>query len=75
MSQVSGTHFISKSGAAPIWARYYEIGTDRPIFADRDKTIHDHVEDLSLERQHGYSWYTGRCTEMLDRYDAWKKTH
>lgn len=75
VSQVSGTHFVSKSGAAPIWARYYEIGTDRPIFADRDKTIHDHVEDLSLERQHGYSWYTGRCTEMLDRYDTWKKTH
>ena len=31
----------ANAGAGPIWARYYQIDTDIPIFGDRDKTIHD----------------------------------
>ena len=52
-------------------ARFYEIGTDRPIFADRDKSIHDNVEELSRERRMGYNWYNSGPQEALDRYDQW----
>ena len=55
-------------GAGPIWARYYMIGTDRPLFGDRDKTIHDDVMDISKERRKGYSWFgdkPGRALQII----------
>lgn len=39
-----------------IWARMYEIGTNQPIYGDRDGKIKYRIEDLSPERQTGYSW-------------------
>ena len=55
-----GRKLMAVEGAGPIWARYYQIGTDKPIFGDRDKTIHDDVNELSLERRNGYSWFNAR---------------
>jgi hypothetical protein len=62
-------------GGKPIWARFYEMGTDRPIFADRDKSIHDNVEELSRERRMGYNWYGSVPQEALDRYAQWSLQH
>ena len=39
-----------------VWARMYEIGTNTPVYGDRDGKIKYRVEDLSPERQTGYSW-------------------
>ena len=66
---------VHESGAGPIWARYYEIGTDRPIFGDRDKTIHDNVDEISKERQRGYAWYRDTPKHALEVYAVWSKTH
>ena len=52
-----GRQLVPSPGSGPIWSRYYEIGTDRPLFGDRDKTIHDDVNEISQERRNGYSWY------------------
>jgi len=60
-------------GAGPMWARYYSLTTDKPIFGDRDKTIHDDVMDLSLERRNGYSWWGAAPARALREYDEWKK--
>lgn len=38
------------------WNRYYELGSNRPIFGDRDGKIHYSLEELSEERQNGYTW-------------------
>lgn len=62
-------------GAGPIWARFYQIGTDKPIFGDRDKTIHDDVNDLSRERRNGYSWFNSEGIAMLAVYTTWSQTH
>ncbi len=70
-----GRHLVADPGHGPIWARYYEIGTDRPIFGDRDKTIHDNVEDLSRERRNGYAWYRDTPAGALEQYASWSKTH
>jgi PelA/Pel-15E family pectate lyase len=70
-----GRRLIAAPGAGPIWARYYEIGTDRPIFGDRDKSIHDDVNEISLERRNGYSWYNAAPQAALDRYAAWAASH
>ena len=42
-----------------VWARMYELGTNTPIYGDRDGKIKYRVEDLSPERQTGYSWKGG----------------
>jgi PelA/Pel-15E family pectate lyase len=70
-----GRHLEAKAGAGPIWARYYSIATGLPIFGDRDKTIHDDVSELSLERRNGYAWYSAGPQQGLDAYAAWSKDH
>ena len=70
-----GRRLVSVAGAPPIWSRFYEIGTDRPIFGDRDKSIHDDVNEISLERRNGYSWYNAAPQEALDQFAEWSKLH
>jgi PelA/Pel-15E family pectate lyase len=70
-----GRKLVAVAGAGPIWARYYQIGTDGPIFGDRDKTIHDDVNDLSLERRNGYSWFNTGGVAVLNEYRTWAQTH
>jgi PelA/Pel-15E family pectate lyase len=62
-------------GAGPIWARFYQIDTDIPIFGDGDKSIHDNVGDLSRERRNGYSWFGAAPQRALDRYEKWAQEH
>ncbi len=70
-----GRHLEAKADARPIWARYYSISTGLPVFGDRDKTIHDDVNDLSLERRNGYAWYSAGPQQALDAYETWSKNH
>jgi hypothetical protein len=70
-----GRHLEAKAGAGPIWSRYYALDSQKPIFGDRDKTIHDDVNDLSLERRNGYSWFGTGPARALKQYAEWKKTH
>ena len=69
---MSDRRLVAKPGAGPIWARFYDLETGRPIFGDRDKTIHDDVDDLSPERRNGYSWYNSGPAKALAFYEKWK---
>ena len=40
-----------------VWARMYEVGTNRPVYGERDGKIHYRIEELSPGRQRGYSWH------------------
>jgi len=68
----NGRDLVAAQGQGPLWARYYEIGTDRPIFGDRDQTIHDRLEEISAERRRGYGWYRDTPREAIVRYRVWK---
>jgi PelA/Pel-15E family pectate lyase len=70
-----GRRLVHQPGSSPIWARYFEIGADRPIFGDRDKTIHDNLEEISQERRRGYAWYRDSPKRALEEYVLWSKTH
>ncbi|HLM58275.1 MAG TPA: pectate lyase [Pyrinomonadaceae bacterium] len=60
--------------APPIWARFYEMGTNRPIFIGRDAVIHYDVSEIEAERRNGYRWYTDEPSELLEKdYPAWQK--
>ncbi len=39
-----------------LWARLYEVGTNRPIYGDRDNKVHYTLAEISEERRTGYSW-------------------
>jgi PelA/Pel-15E family pectate lyase len=70
-----GRRLVAVAGAGPIWSRYYQIGTDKPIFGDRDKTIHDDVNEISRERRNGYSWYNAAGVALLADYKTWAQSH
>lgn len=65
---------IKDATAPPIWARFYEIGTNRPIFCGRDGKIKYRLAEIEHERRTGYSWYGRGPAELLSRdYPAWQK--
>jgi PelA/Pel-15E family pectate lyase len=66
---------VPTSGAGPIWSRFYQTGTELPVFGDRDKSIHDKVNELSKERQNGYKWYGSDPQSALARFEKWSQEH
>jgi PelA/Pel-15E family pectate lyase len=71
----SGRRLVAAPGATPLWPRYAEIGSDRPLFGDRDKTIHDDVNQISKERRNGYAWFGDGPKRALDQYRTWARAH
>lgn len=71
----SGRRLVAAPGATPMWPRYAEIGSDRPLFGDRDKTIHDDVNQISKERRNGYAWFGDGPKRALDLYRTWAQAH
>ncbi len=64
---------VQESGAGPIWARFYEIGTNRPIFCGRDGIVKYKLSDIEHERRVGYAWYTDNPEDLLeDEYPEWQ---
>jgi PelA/Pel-15E family pectate lyase len=59
--------------APPLWARFYELGTNRPLYMDRDsKPVYDFAQ-VGYERRSGYNYHTDAPAGLLDRdYAAWR---
>jgi PelA/Pel-15E family pectate lyase len=70
-----GRHLVEQKGAGPLWARYYALDTEKPIFGDRDKTIHDDMNEISLERRNGYAWFNTAPGAALTEYETWKQSN
>jgi PelA/Pel-15E family pectate lyase len=70
-----GRRLVPDPAAGPIWARYYQSGVDAPVFGDRDKSLHDNVNELTPERRNGYAWYNSDPKRALDRFAVWSKEH
>jgi PelA/Pel-15E family pectate lyase len=65
---------VEDSSAPPLWARFYEIGTNRPIFCDRDGVPKHTLAEIGYERRNGYNWLGFWPQPILDKeYPAWKK--
>lgn len=65
---------VRDPSAPPLWARFYEIGTNRPIFGGRDSVIHYSLAEVEAERRGGYRWYLDSPHELLAKeYPRWKK--
>jgi len=65
---------IEDASAPPIWARFYDIETNKPIFCSRDGIPKATLAEISYERRNGYSWLGYYATDLLEReYPAWQK--
>jgi len=60
----------------PLWARFYEIETNRPIFMNRDSEIYYKLSKIPQERRGGYDWYGDWAEELLtEDYPEWRTRH
>ena len=65
---------VNDSQAEPLWARHYEIGTDRPVFAGRDGVKKYALAEIERERRTGTPWYGGWPRALLEsEYPRWKR--
>lgn len=70
--------------APPLWARFYELGTNRPIFSSRCEVAQCQddpyfmrrysLAEIENERRVGYSWYGNWPARALTTtYPAWRQ--
>jgi PelA/Pel-15E family pectate lyase len=64
---------VQDGNAPPLWARTYEVGTDRPIFASRDGIKVYSLAEVDRERRTGSGWYGSWPRPLIEReYPEWK---
>ena len=61
---------VPDATAGPQWARMYEIGTNKPIFSNRDGIKRYDFQQLT-DRREGYGWYSDQPARTLARYKKW----
>jgi PelA/Pel-15E family pectate lyase len=62
---------VTDSSAPDIWTRYYELGTNRPFFANRDRKVVYELSEVSRERRTGYAWYGYWPEKIIKEYLLW----
>jgi len=50
-----------------IWARFYDINTNKPLFGDRDGSVKYNYNDVSEERRNGYSWFGAEPEKLISK--------
>ncbi|HTV18843.1 MAG TPA: pectate lyase [Polyangiaceae bacterium] len=84
-TQVTGEdRVVVQDAAAPLlWARFYELGTDRPIFSSRCEVqecaddpffmVRYSLAEIENERRVGYAWYGNWPRQLLaTTYPEWR---
>jgi PelA/Pel-15E family pectate lyase len=65
---------LSKKEGSAVWARFYDIPTNKPVFGDRDGSVKFNYEEVSEERRMGYSWYNEAGTKLIENeFPKWLK--
>ncbi|MCA9235355.1 MAG: pectate lyase [Planctomycetales bacterium] len=63
---------VDDPAAGPLWARFYEIGTNRPMFVGRDGVVHRRLAEIERERRVNYAYIGSWPRELVERdYPAW----
>lgn len=64
---------VTDTNAPPLWARFYEIETSRPLFCGRDGIRKYSLAEIEAERRNGYSWYGSWGEQVAADYADWSK--
>lgn len=60
--------------ARPLWARFYDLKTQQPLFCDRDGIAKTSYAAIGHERRNGYAWYGNWAQSLVEKdYPLWKK--
>lgn len=62
---------VADPSGPTLWARFYELETNRPFFCDRDGIPKYSIEEIGEERRNGYSWYGTWGESLLNAYAKW----
>ena len=67
---------MADPAAAPLWARFYELETDKPIFLGRDKVVRYDFNAIEQERRAGYVYLSDWPANLLAQdYPRWRAKH
>jgi PelA/Pel-15E family pectate lyase len=61
----NAVYFVEDPGSVT-WYRFYEIGTNTPIFSGRDGVIKHTIQEIEEERRNGYSWGGSYAKNLLE---------
>lgn len=65
---------VAESDAGPLWARFYDLETNRPIFVSRDSVVHYDIAEIERERRTGYRYYGDWPGPLIrEAYPAWRR--
>jgi len=79
-SQINGIRVVEEDGdrklvpdlnAPPIWARFHDLNTLRPVFAGRDGVVRSKFTEIEQERRTGYAWFGEWGTKVFAAYEKW----
>lgn len=66
-------HVIADPAAPRLWARFYDLDTNRPLFAGRDGVPRAHLSEIEAERRNGYAWYGTWGESVATEFRTWKQ--
>ncbi len=67
---------IEDPDGGPLWGRFTEIGTNRPMFIGRDGVVKYKLEEIEHERRTNYSYIDNYAEDLLkEKYPAWQRKH
>jgi PelA/Pel-15E family pectate lyase len=67
---------VADPSAEPLWARFYELGTNRPIFLGRDSVVRAALSEIEHERRNGYAYYgTWPARLLAEDLPRWREKH
>jgi PelA/Pel-15E family pectate lyase len=67
---------VPDPAAPPLWARFYELGTNRPLYLDRDSVFNHDFAKVGYERRSGYDYHGEWAAALLAKdYPAWRAKH
>lgn len=63
---------IQPDATSTIWARFYEVDTNRPFFSGRNSEKKYELKEIENERRTGYAWYGVWPQKLVQAdYPAW----
>ena len=67
---------VADPDAPLLWARFYELGTNRPLYLDRDSVYRYDFSQIGYERRSGYDYHGTWAATLLDEdYPRWRALH
>ena len=81
-SKITGKTLVKSTGellddpkAEPLWARFYELETNRPFYSGRDGIKKYALTEIEKERRTGYAWLRPWGNSVLEHYKNWAKKY